>query len=87
LVVTRLKADNPTPPSHDHRVRVPAHDFSRVLDHVHADPVLRIQSVLPFNASDHDDWRAYYTADLANMVYGAYEPDFDRFQYPRAFSH
>jgi hypothetical protein len=69
------------------KVETFAHDFSRVLDHVHADPVLRFQSVLPFNASDHDDWRAYYTADLANMVYGAYEPDFDRFQYPRAFSH
>jgi hypothetical protein len=57
-----------------------------VLDYVHADPVLRIQSALPFNASDHDDWQAYYTAELANIVYHAYEPDFDRFKYPRAFA-
>jgi hypothetical protein len=69
------------------KVETFAHDFSRVLDHVHADPVLRIRSVLPFNASDHDDWQAHYTAELANIVYHAYEPDFDRFDYPRAFAH
>jgi hypothetical protein len=69
------------------KVETFAHDFGRVLDHVHASPTLRLESMLPFNASDHDDWRAYYTADLAKMVYRAYEPDFDRFQYPRAFAH
>ena len=69
------------------KVETFAQDFSRVLDHVHASPELRLQSVLPFNASTHDAWPSYYTAELANAVYRAYEPDFDRFQYPRAFAH
>jgi Sulfotransferase family len=69
------------------RVETFAQDFSRVLDHVRAGPELRIQSVLPFNASDHDAWPNYYTAELANMVYRAYEPDFDRFQYRRSLPH
>jgi hypothetical protein len=69
------------------KVETFAHDFSRVLDHVHASPALRLQSVLPFNASDHIAWPTYYTAELANMVYRAYELDFDRFQYPRNFAH
>jgi hypothetical protein len=63
-----------------------ADDFGQVLDHVHACPALRRQSVLPFNASDHDSWPTYYTGELANVVYRAYEPDFDRFQYPRTFA-
>jgi hypothetical protein len=69
------------------KVETFAHDFSRVLDHIHANTAMRVQSVLPFNASDHDDWPAYYTTELADMVYGAYEPDFDRFQYRRAIAH
>jgi hypothetical protein len=69
------------------RVETFAHDFSRVLDHVRASPALRTQSVLPFNASDHDAWPNYYTAELADMVYRAYEPDFDRLQYPRTLPH
>ena len=51
------------------KVETFAHDFSRVLEHVHADPAMRTHSVLPFNASDHDDWRVYYTTELANMLY------------------
>jgi hypothetical protein len=68
------------------KVETFANDFGRVLDHIHADSGMRNKSVLPFNASDHDDWRAYYTTELAYIVYRAYEPDFDRFQYPRAFA-
>jgi hypothetical protein len=63
-----------------------ADDFDRVLDHVHARPALRGQSVLRFNASDHDSWPTYYSGDLANVVYRAYEADFDRFKYPRSFT-
>jgi hypothetical protein len=66
------------------KVEAFARDFNRVLDHADASAILRAQSVLPFNTSDHDSWPTYYTADLANMVYRAYEPDFDRFQYPRS---
>ena len=63
------------------KVETFAHDFNQVLDHVNATPVLRAQALPPFNASDHDAWPSHYTADLAKMVYRAYEPDFDRFQY------
>ena len=69
------------------KVETFAHDFGRVLDHVDASPLLRAQAVLPFNTSDHEAWPNYYTARLANAVYRAYELDFDRFQYPRAFAH
>ena len=54
-----------------------------VLDHVQANDALRAHVVKPVNASDHVDWRGYYTNELANRVYKAYELDFDRFQYSR----
>jgi hypothetical protein len=69
------------------KVETFAHDFRCVLDHVHAGAELRLQSVLPFNASNHDAWPSYYATDLADAVYRAYEPDFDRFQYPRSLPH
>jgi sulfotransferase famil protein len=69
------------------KVETFAHDFSAVLDHVHAGPELRVQSMQPFNASDHDAWPSFYTTELADIVYRAYEPDFDRFKYPRKLAH
>jgi sulfotransferase famil protein len=58
-------------------------DFMRVLDHVQANDALRADVIKPANVSDHVDWRSYYTNELANRVYNAYELDFDRFQYSR----
>jgi hypothetical protein len=69
------------------KVETFAHDFTQVLDHLDAPPILRAQAIMPFNASNHDDWRGYYTAQLANTVYRAYEADFDGFRYPRTFAH
>jgi len=65
------------------RVEFFARDFMRVLDHVQASDALRADAIKPVNASDHVDWRGYYTNELANRVYKAYELDFDRFQYSR----
>jgi hypothetical protein len=62
-----------------------AEDFRHVLDHVRATPALRRQSVLPFNVSDHASWPTYYAGGLADVVYQAYQEDFDRFRYPRTF--
>ena len=36
-------------------------DFRRVLDHVQANDALRADVTKPANASDHVDWRSYYT--------------------------
>ena len=58
-------------------------DFMRVLDHVQANDALRADAVKAANASGNSDWRSYYTTELANRVYKAYESDFDLFQYPR----
>jgi len=58
-------------------------DFMRVLDHVQASDALRADASKPANVSHHIDWRSYYTNELANRVYKAYELDFERFQYPR----
>jgi hypothetical protein len=69
------------------KVETFARDFNQVLDHVDASPALRVQSVLPFNTSDHDAWPTYYTTELASMVYRAYEADFDRLGYQRSFPH
>jgi Sulfotransferase family len=61
-------------------------DIGRVLDHVHADPWLRRAAVIPMRASPHHAWPLYYTQDIADRVYRAYEPDFDRFGYSRTIS-
>jgi len=58
-------------------------DFKRVLDHVGASNGLRADATRTVNASDHVDWRSYYTTELGNRVYKAYETDFHRFEYPR----
>jgi len=58
-------------------------DFMHVLDHVRADDALRTDAVKPINMSDQEGWSNYYTTELANRVYKAYERDFDRFRYSR----
>jgi Sulfotransferase family len=62
-----------------------ANDFSRVLTHLRAGEALRRQALLPLNASNHEPWSQYYSQELADRVYCAYEPDFDQFRYQRAF--
>jgi len=59
-------------------------DFARVLDHLGASDAVRREAVIPLNESHSDDWPEYYTAELADRIYHAYECDFDRFGYPRA---
>jgi hypothetical protein len=59
-------------------------DFARVLDHLGASEAVRREAVAPINESDHDHWAGYYTPELADRIYRAYECDFDRFAYPRA---
>jgi hypothetical protein len=58
-------------------------DIGRIYDHVGADEEMRRKTSDRLNASLHRPWWEYYSADLADAVYRAYEPDFDRFGYPR----
>lgn len=59
-------------------------DFSRVFDHAGAGEALRSATRQPVNTSTRRPWRDYYTAELADRIYRAYERDFDRFDYPRS---
>lgn len=61
-------------------------DFVRVLDHVGASDEIRRDAMIPVNTSQHDDWPTYYTPELADRIYRAYECDFDRFSYARSIS-
>jgi Sulfotransferase family len=61
-----------------------AQDFIRVLDHLDASEAVRREAAAPVNESHHDHWASYYTSELADRIYRAYECDFDRFSYPRA---
>lgn len=58
-------------------------DFVRVLDYVNASDAIRREAAVAINESDHNDWPSYYTSDLADRIYRAYECDFDRFGYTR----
>jgi Sulfotransferase family len=58
-------------------------DFVRVLDHLNASEDVRREAAIPLNESHHDDWPTYYTRELADRIYRAYECDFDRFAYAR----
>jgi hypothetical protein len=68
------------------RVETFTRDIGRVLDHVRSDQRLRQAAVIPLRASPHHSWPLYYSQNLADRVYRAYESDFDRFGYPRAIS-
>jgi hypothetical protein len=59
-------------------------DFVRVLDYVNASDAIRREAAVALNESHHDDWPSYYTPELADLIYRAYECDFDRFGYARA---
>lgn len=59
-------------------------DFVRILDHLKANAAVRREATVAANQSKHRDWPAYYTGDLAERIYRAYERDFDRFGYLRA---
>jgi hypothetical protein len=59
-------------------------DFSRIFDHAGAGEALRSATRQPVNTSTRRPWSDYYTAELADLIYRAYERDFDRFGYPRS---
>jgi hypothetical protein len=61
-------------------------DFVRVLDHLAASDAIRRDAAIVINESHHADWPTYYTLELADRIYRAYECDFDRFGYARAIS-
>jgi hypothetical protein len=47
---------------------------------------MRRESIRPLNVSDHEPWPTYFTQELAEQVYRAYEEDFDLLKYPRKFA-
>lgn len=61
-------------------------DFTLVLDHLKAADDARREAQTPANESNHDKWPNYYTRDLADRIYRAYEQDFDQFCYPRVLA-
>jgi hypothetical protein len=61
-------------------------DFVRVLDHLGASDEIRREAAIVINESHHNDWPTYYTPELADRIYRAYECDFDRFGYARSAS-
>ncbi len=58
-------------------------DFDRVLDHARASTSIRQSALTRQNESSHGAWTAFYTQELADSVYRAYERDFDELQYPK----
>lgn len=61
-----------------------ADDFGRVLDHVGADKAMRQATVAPLHTSSRRSISAYFTSELAALVYRSYERDFDCLGYSRA---
>jgi hypothetical protein len=59
-------------------------DFVHVLDYLKASGDIRSDATFAINESHHDDWPSYYTPELADRIYRAYERDFDCFGYGRA---
>jgi len=65
------------------RVEAFRRDFRLVLDHIGAGDELRSEADSEVNPSQHGPWMDYYTGELRERIYRAYERDFDRFGYPR----
>lgn len=61
-------------------------DVERILDHVGEAAPLQPSALRHFNVSKHKPWTSYYTRELADRVYRAYERDFDRLGYSRAIA-
>lgn len=61
-------------------------DFGPVLDFLDASDEVRREAAVAINKSHHDDWPVYYTRELADRIYRAYERDFDAFGYTRAIT-
>jgi len=61
-----------------------AKDFKRVLDHAGASDEVRRAAMPPLHTSARRRLSDYFTPDLADHIYRAYERDFDQFGYPRA---
>jgi hypothetical protein len=61
-------------------------DFACVFDHIGANHAVRREAAIHVNESHCDDWPNYYTGDLADLIYRAYECDFDQFGYPRSLA-
>ena len=61
-------------------------DFVRILDHLDASDEIRREATIVINGSRHDAWTTYYTPELADRIYRAYECDFDRFRYARSIA-
>lgn len=59
-------------------------DFRRVYEHVGVAPAPANESHPAIRPTAHRPWHEYYTPELAEIVYRAYERDFDRFGYARA---
>jgi hypothetical protein len=55
-----------------------------VLDHINASDELRKQVTVPLNKSDRSRAAEYYTPELAERVFRAYEEDFNLLGYSRA---
>ncbi|MER8550863.1 sulfotransferase family protein [Mesorhizobium sp. M1217] len=61
-----------------------AKDFERVLDHVGAGDDMRRAAIPPLHTSSRRRLADYFTPELADSIYRAYERDFDQFGYARA---
>lgn len=59
-------------------------DILHVLAHLGASGDVARDSTAGVNVSAHMNWRAYYTQELANLIYRVYEFDFDQFRYSRS---
>lgn len=60
-----------------------AKDFERVLDHVDASDEVRHAAMPPLHTSSRRRLADYFTPELADTIYRAYERDFDQFGYAR----
>jgi hypothetical protein len=58
-------------------------DMERILARIQAGPEIAARFTRRVNASTRGKFSSYYTPDLTERVYKAFELDFDRFQYPR----